>query len=137
MSDVNLDKRFSEILVSSRRACGFTQAEIAESMSLFGCKWTQVTVYKIETGKRNITLSEGIWLARLMKTTVDELFESAPNFDVLPQNLWAQVILRTPESAELLVTLFEGGWRDPNGRYFPAKYVVDAYVRTVSEGVGQ
>ena len=137
MRTVNLDRRFSQTLVATRRAYGFTQAQLAESMSLFGFKWSQATVHKIEAGIRTLTLSEGIWLARLVKSTVDELFETAANFDVLPTNLWAQVILRTPESAELLVTLFESGWRDPSGRYFPAKYVVEAYVRTVSRGVEQ
>ncbi|CAJ1495132.1 helix-turn-helix domain-containing protein [[Mycobacterium] burgundiense] len=71
---MSLDEaRFAANVKSVREALGMTQAGLAKEMSARGFRWHQATVYKVENGDRQIQLGEGIELAKLLKSSVEEL----------------------------------------------------------------
>lgn len=51
-----------------------TQKEIADGMKELGFKWTQTTVWEVESGKRSLKAKEARGLARVLNTHVQNLF---------------------------------------------------------------
>jgi transcriptional regulator with XRE-family HTH domain len=53
-----------------------SQAEVAVLMKDAGWKWSQTTVWKVESGERPLRLTEARALAEVLHVTVDEFFET-------------------------------------------------------------
>src|ERR1019366_2576601 len=61
-----------------RQAHGWSQEQLAKSMTNAGFKWIQSTVAKTEAAERPIRIGEMIGLARLFEVPAHELFEPRP-----------------------------------------------------------
>ena len=55
-----------------RKQAGLTQNDVIEMMNLRGFKWHQSTLYKIETGQRDITFLEGLRLCAVYDIDIFE-----------------------------------------------------------------
>lgn len=53
---------------------GRTQKQIADGMKALGYKWTQTTVWEVESGKRSLKAKEVKGLASVLNTNVQNLF---------------------------------------------------------------
>lgn len=73
-------KLTDDMLVSAhishfREVAGISQTELARRMSERGFKWTQSTVYKVESGNRNLGFAEGVALAQVLGVQADDLLD--------------------------------------------------------------
>jgi transcriptional regulator with XRE-family HTH domain len=64
-----LGKRVKEL----RKACGWSQEELARRMSALGFSWVQTTAAKTELANRPIRVNEAVALARLLGLTFERL----------------------------------------------------------------
>lgn len=82
-----------------REAAGFTQDFLADQMQKRGFDFTQSTVYKIETGKRKVTVAEAMALSEILESDIYALTatgeEEAPLIKIrlrtLARNLFTTV----------------------------------------------
>ena len=75
LQDYNIGKN----LLKLRKLSGLTQAEVLNQLQLLGSSMSRDTYAKIETGKRNIKVSDIISLKKVFNTTYDALFEGIAN----------------------------------------------------------
>jgi transcriptional regulator with XRE-family HTH domain len=75
LQDYNIGKN----LLKLRKLSGLTQAEVVNQLQLLGSSMSRDTYAKIETGKRNIKVSDVIALKKVFNTTYDALFEGIDN----------------------------------------------------------
>lgn len=75
---VSIDDSFGEALRQARERSKLTQGAVAELMRerLF-VDFHQTTVYKIESGKRGVTLGEGLALASIVGVSIEKLIEES------------------------------------------------------------
>lgn len=81
----SVEAAFAANLRVARDAKGVTQAALAEAMNQHGFKWYGPTVYKIETGERQVLLGEALALSRILDIGVGEL--ATPESDGLKQRI--------------------------------------------------
>jgi transcriptional regulator with XRE-family HTH domain len=62
-------------LLKLRKLSGLTQAEVANQLQLLGSSMSRDTYAKIETGTRNIKVSDIVALKIVLNTTYEALFE--------------------------------------------------------------
>ena len=74
LQDYNIGKN----LLKARKLVGLTQAEVANQLQLLGSSMSRETYAKIETGKRNIKISDIVALKIVLNITYEELFEGVP-----------------------------------------------------------
>lgn len=55
-----------------RKATGLTQDAVIELMQLRGFSWYQSTLYKVESGKRDVTFLEGLRLCAIYDIDIFE-----------------------------------------------------------------
>ena len=70
-------------LKNLRKKNNLTQKALAEKLQLEGYEFTDLTVLRIEQGKRFVPDYEIVALADFFKITTDELLKSKWNFSVL------------------------------------------------------
>lgn len=70
IQDINLGRKLQEL----RKAKGLTQEDICAQLAVNGRPMLQSTYAQIETGKRNIFLSDLIVLKRIFNVSFDEIF---------------------------------------------------------------
>ncbi len=70
------DEVFGSALRKARERRGMTQAELAEEMHYRGFDFQQQTIYKIEAGKRKVTVGEGIALADILAVPLEMMIEA-------------------------------------------------------------
>lgn len=72
--DVGADEdNFAANLRSLRDTVGLTQSALAKLMSQRGFRWHQATVYKIESGERQIQLSEAREVAQILGVSMEQM----------------------------------------------------------------
>ena len=76
MAKLLQDVSIGENLQRLRRAKGLTQNEVCAKLSLRGRPMIQSTYAQIETGKRNIFISDLIALKAVLQTSYDEIFKN-------------------------------------------------------------
>ena len=64
---------FVHNLRSARTAKGMTQAELAEAMAQRGFRWHPPTVYKVESGERQIQLGEALELSKILGVPLEDM----------------------------------------------------------------
>jgi transcriptional regulator with XRE-family HTH domain len=69
------DDAFAAALRIARERAGITQAELADTMSKRSFDFHQQTIYKIEAGKRRVTIGEGLALADIVGVPIEDLTE--------------------------------------------------------------
>jgi transcriptional regulator with XRE-family HTH domain len=67
------DALFAAAVKKQRELHGWTQAELAEKVEQYGASFLATTIYKIESGKRKVTVAEAIALAHALRVSVNEL----------------------------------------------------------------
>lgn len=67
------DATFAAAVRKQRELHGWSQAELAERIAQFGVTFHATTVYKIEQGKRKVTVAEAIALAHALRVSPSEL----------------------------------------------------------------
>lgn len=67
------DAVFGLRLKPIREANKWTQEQLALEMQERGFEFTQVTIYKIETGKRKVSVAEALALAEILDTDINAL----------------------------------------------------------------
>jgi len=60
-----------------RRESRYTQAALADAMTARGFRWHQNTVFRVEKGRRQVTLGEAAGLAEIFGTPLDGLGRAA------------------------------------------------------------
>lgn len=73
-----LQEQIGENVRAHRERVGLTQAEMGRRMgeAMAGKGWTRQAVSQIESGARQLTASELLWLAAVLSVTVPQLYES-------------------------------------------------------------
>jgi transcriptional regulator with XRE-family HTH domain len=77
------DAAFAAMLREARERKGITQEDLAAFMTGEGHDFHQQTIYKIERGKRKVTLGEAISLAEAVGVPVESLTDRAPELAAL------------------------------------------------------
>ena len=67
------DAMFAAAVRKQREFHGWSQAELAEKAAPYGVTFMATTIYKIETGKRKVSVAEAIALAHALRVSVNEL----------------------------------------------------------------
>lgn len=67
------DAMFAAAVRKQRETHGWSQAELAEKAEPYGVAFMATTIYKIETGKRKVSVAEAIALAHALRVSVNEL----------------------------------------------------------------
>lgn len=67
------DEYVSASIGDRRDELQMSQSEVAELMTEAGHKWTQSTVYKVESGNRKLTFTEGMELSRILQMSPYDL----------------------------------------------------------------
>ena len=67
------DDAFAAALRAAREGAGLSQAELAERMAGRGFDFHQQTIYKIESGRRRVSVGEAATLANLLNVTLQFL----------------------------------------------------------------
>lgn len=67
------DETFGAAIREARERSRITQAQLAEEMKYRGFDFHQQTVYKIESGKRKVTVGEALALAELVEVPIEVL----------------------------------------------------------------
>jgi transcriptional regulator with XRE-family HTH domain len=98
------EERFAGNLRSLRVLNGMTQAALAKEMTKRGYRWHQATVYKIESGERQVQLGEARAIAKILYVTLEDM-------------------LRNPDES-LLERRFDDAMRSTFDELAEAKYVV-------------
>lgn len=71
------DDTFASRLKMRREALGLSQAEIAQRLAAeSGLSFQGSTIYKIETGKRKVTVAEAVALASALRTPLAEMLDA-------------------------------------------------------------
>lgn len=84
------DTVFGSRLKQARELIRCTQEQLAESMTSRGFDFTQATVYKIENGKRKVTVGEALAIASILATDIEMLTATADDeFDVIKHRIRA------------------------------------------------
>ncbi|RFA10395.1 hypothetical protein B7R54_15160 [Subtercola boreus] len=73
------DEAFASMFRVAREAKGLTQDDVARHMSMRNYDFHQQTVYKIENGRRRVTVGEGVELASLVGLPVEALADRFPD----------------------------------------------------------
>ncbi|MEF2977275.1 helix-turn-helix transcriptional regulator [Subtercola sp. YIM 133946] len=73
------DDAFAVTFRRARERKGLTQEDVARHMTMRGYDFHQQTVYKIESGKRKVTVGEGVALAELVHIPVESLADRFPD----------------------------------------------------------
>ena len=73
------DAAFAEAIRDARTKAGMSQEDLATEMSLRSFDFHQQTVYKIESGKRKISIGEAVALADILGTPLALLTERNPD----------------------------------------------------------
>lgn len=71
----SIESTFSTNLRKVREALRISQEQLAKDMSERGYSWQQATVYKVETGKRQVQLGEAKALADILEVSVATMME--------------------------------------------------------------
>lgn len=77
LQDVNIGVNLQRL----RMNMGLTQEQVCAQMAILGRPMDRTTYAKIETGRRNIFVSDLITLKKVFKTSYDEIFK-----DLTPVN---------------------------------------------------
>jgi transcriptional regulator with XRE-family HTH domain len=72
-SENTAEAAFASNLRSARAAKGMTQAQLAEAMAARGFRWHPPTVYKVESGERQIQLGEAVELSRILGLPLEDM----------------------------------------------------------------
>lgn len=81
---------------------GLSQADLAREMTDAGVDgFYPQTVLKVEKGTRSLKLVEGIFMAKLLGVTADELFEPSPNLS--PSHRGAMAMRKLLEAFDSLI----------------------------------
>lgn len=67
------DEYVSASIGERRDELEMSQSEVAELMTEAGHKWTQSTVYKVESNNRKLTFTEGMELSRILQMSPYDL----------------------------------------------------------------
>lgn len=86
MTKIIQDVKFGHNLKKIRNAKGYTQKDICTKLDLMGRPTLQSTYAQIESGKRNIFLSDLIALKQILDVNYDELFEGIKPINKNKQN---------------------------------------------------
>lgn len=73
MSSPATDERFARNLKTLRTAKGITQEELAKEMARRGFRWHQATVYKVESGERQVPIGEAVALTEILGLSLDRI----------------------------------------------------------------
>ncbi len=71
LQDISIGKNLQRL----RKSQGLTQEQVCAQMSILGRPMLQSTYAQIETGARNIFVSDLITLKKIFKTSYDEIFK--------------------------------------------------------------
>lgn len=69
----SVDEAIASHVLSARERAGMSQAELAREMANRGHDFRQQTIYKVETGKRRVTIGEAVDLAASLGIDLDRL----------------------------------------------------------------
>lgn len=69
----NPDEAFADLFKAQRAQSGLSQEDVAKAMTGQGYDFHQQTIYKIESGKRRVSVGEAIALAAAIKVHVNTL----------------------------------------------------------------
>jgi transcriptional regulator with XRE-family HTH domain len=70
----NLDREFGERMRRQRERQGAPQQHVALTLeAMYGIRWHQTTVGKVESGERGIRLTEAVAVAQTLGVSLDEL----------------------------------------------------------------
>ena len=81
MAKINQDLNIGINLKKIRKSKGYTQKDLCSKLDLMGRPTSQSTYAQIETGKRNIFLSDLIALKRILNVSYDEIFDGLEPVD--------------------------------------------------------
>lgn len=81
-----------------RQLRGLDQDALARRLQAVGIPWRRVTVSEVERGERNVTVTELLWLALALETTIVELFDTRG-----PEHLRGPVLVPLPVGQPLSV----------------------------------
>ncbi|POH68966.1 hypothetical protein C3B61_03440 [Cryobacterium zongtaii] len=73
MSKDDADAHFAAAVKKQREFHGWSQAELAEKAAPYGVSFMATTIYKIETGKRKVTVAEAVALSQALRVSLHEL----------------------------------------------------------------
>lgn len=73
------NRRIANNVRAARIAAGYSQRELGEMMAKFGKRMPQQVVTRIEAGKRQLSIGEGVAIAELFGTDLDEFFGYLPD----------------------------------------------------------
>lgn len=63
---------FMQRAIAQRKALGLSQQEVADHLSSLGHAWHQVTVHKVEAGRRPLRFDEAVSLSDFLGIPLDE-----------------------------------------------------------------
>jgi len=73
-----LNERLAHNLRALRERAGMSQRDLAEAMTERGRPWHQSTVYRVESGKQELSFAEVYALAAILDTSTDRFTWSSP-----------------------------------------------------------
>ena len=71
--DNEVEETIGRNLAQMRKSGAWSQSDIANHMRELGFKWSQATVWSVETGERPLRLTEAVCLAELFGVEASEL----------------------------------------------------------------
>ena len=98
------DEAFSALLRGERERKGLTQEELADAVSRAGYDFHQQTVYKIESGRRKVSVGEALAIATVLGVGIEALTNRAPDS---PESLSREVQRMGRDFAESLFTMWD------------------------------
>lgn len=82
-NDTAIGKRLAEV----RKAAHFSQADLAAAVARRGHKWSQATVWAVESGKRPLRFSEAMAVADVAGVGVDALAPDVAPVEIAPPTM--------------------------------------------------
>lgn len=70
------DEVFADAVRMARERADMTQAELAEEMRLRSFDFQQQTIYKIESGKRKVSIGEGVAISDILSVPIEMMIET-------------------------------------------------------------
>lgn len=107
----NPDEAFAHLFRTERAESGLSQEDVAKAMSARGYDFHQQTVYKIESGKRRVSVGEAVALADSINVHVNALLWKPEETFSLAEELRDQVAGLVDELDEAGVRLAAAGRR--------------------------
>lgn len=80
--DSDADEVFAHSLRGRREQLGLSQAQMADLLSDFGLNFFATTIYKIEGGKRKVTVAEAVAISKALKVDLLTMLREASPLDM-------------------------------------------------------